>query len=136
MEREIKFRAWHTEQKRMFKVWGIGPDFITEDTFDGANPGVNAFCDDDLNFLKVMQYTGLKDKNGKELYYNSDTTVLEGYSGHWIAVKDDFDIPVFKRTNDSFELIQFSDYFLTLTRKRTAFEIIGNIYETPELINP
>lgn len=46
--RKLRFRAWHTEQKRMIDVYGLGIDFLTENTLDGVDPGTNAFCGDDM----------------------------------------------------------------------------------------
>ena len=57
--REIKFRAWDEEKKVMtknFGIWAI-PQII------------QGIKENDLsNSLVLMQYTGLKDKNGKEIY--------------------------------------------------------------------
>lgn len=54
--REIKFRAW--DGKRL----DYSPEF--DGFFEGGSP-VNSFNKDGREF---MQYTGLKDKNGKEIY--------------------------------------------------------------------
>lgn len=68
MERTLKFRAWHTEKKRMFEVWGLGRDFISEDTLDGVDPGTNAFCGDDMNFIQITQFTGMLHQGKTEVY--------------------------------------------------------------------
>jgi len=46
--REIKFRAWDKDLHKMYNKWTVIPD-------------------DDRSHI-LMQYTGLKDKNGKEIY--------------------------------------------------------------------
>lgn len=115
MKREIKFRAWHQEQKRMFQVYGIGPDFITEQTLNGIDYGTNAFCDDDLEFINVMQFTGLRDKNGKEIYegdivrFPDRVGAVEWISAEW-----------------GYRNVMWPE----------GCEVIGNIHQTPELLKP
>lgn len=64
--REIKFRAYHKPTKRIFPVFSITPQHLFEDTRDGiwtskTNPAERDECE-------LLQYTGLKDKNGQEIY--------------------------------------------------------------------
>ena len=56
MSREIKFRAWNGEEM-------ISPDYITRD-------GYGYWKENSIptRSKELMQYTGLKDKNGKEIY--------------------------------------------------------------------
>lgn len=57
MTREIKFRAWDGERMRPVTLWGFSEEFV-------MTPRGSSGIED----YKIMQYTGLNDKNGKEIY--------------------------------------------------------------------
>ena len=120
MNDRFEMRWWDTKEKRMI------PWHIYE------RPG---YCSslNERDFLYSQRYinmqcTGLKDKNGKLLYegdiilFNS-TTVKKGKFAKKIIRRADY--PMFNADNDP--LIDISD--------QKAVEIIGNIYENPELLN-
>ena len=133
-QREIKFRAWDNKKKK----WLLGYNYKELGGFSLTGELVllgewsavidrflPPFCKDGYKFddLKIMQYTGLKDKNGKEIYegdivycHNTKNTyvverkVFEGYEGA-LCVGYEFE-----------------------TAHQENLEVIGNIYENPELL--
>ena len=126
MQREIKFRAWDNVRNIMFypdEIW-----FKSDLSWNCINR-VNGFaiCETDNLSGVAMQYTGITDKNGKEIY-EGDVVNLSGGKR------------VFEIFNNCFWLIhenrkwKFPIHMITEEYLKEA-EIIGNIYENPELLN-
>lgn len=119
--REIKFRAWDKVHKLMYDWDGDYPKFKDELVADD-------FTDDDL---AIMQYTGLKDRHGKEIYegdivrfsnnqIHDQTTVV----CQWLDFRTGF---VYK-----FLTGQYKGQFTDMTDTWREYEVIGNIFENPE----
>lgn len=127
--REIKFRAFHKEQKVL--VYDNEDD--SEDYWDGvvsSNVGMaNAILKGDRYIW--MQFTGLLDKNGKEIY---EGDILSNTYNKWVVE--------WCTEVSSFRLIKklaegFDNHSLSMFQPEiySEFEIIGNIYTTPELLS-
>jgi len=122
--REIKFRAWIKSIGKMFEAAGIHESDvllfrIEEDRALKDKLGFKQFIRDEHIDCIPMQYTGLKDKNDKEIY---EDDILE-YSEPDYPNKDKHVV--------TFSSGRFSCCDL-LTDK--YWEVIGNIYENPGLI--
>ena len=126
--REIKFRAWDKKFKQMCTVDLL--DLLT-DGVEGNRPnGGGAVLENDE--FELMQYTGLKDKNGKEIYegdifkHGTERSFVKWDKDdlQWFAQRCKKHYPTDKILNkDGHMLSGFSNY-----------EVIGNVYENPELI--
>jgi len=119
--REIKFRAWDARNHKMF----IPPELIHPPLevgyFDDSG------CPKGMNSAPLMQYTGLKDKNGKEIYEGD--IIKHPQNGRNLIVKYDFGAFVGKWFGLN-EYIFFND----MANDEDSIEVIGNIYENPELL--
>lgn len=149
MKREIKFRAWQKNYKRMLKVSAIGFDdngatFVRVDNGKSALPRSSVYYrgmkDWPLDALEIMQYTGLKDRDGKEIYEGDIVQFSEfDYNG-----LDTTHIGVVAWSGASFSIwgSMDSEYFgpdgafdLGWARAQDdEFEIMGNVYDNPELL--
>ena len=123
--RSIKFRAWDNENNQMLDVQEIN----FEDCFYGGEMQIKTTMYNDYfdcREMPLMQYTGLHDKNGKEIYegdivksffVDTDEAGNEIYKYYIMEVEYDEILCSYK-----------IDKFMNL-------EVIGNIYENKELLN-
>lgn len=117
--REIKFRVWNTETNKMItnvKEMGV---FALQSIYN-----IDEFLVIPTNEkYPLMQYTGLKDKNGVEIYegdickHNNDIAKIIFWEGAFI-----------------FRKYCMHEYALTNFACCRTFEVIGNIYENKELL--
>lgn len=136
--RKIKFRAWDKEYEKMTYfddvdyqytpplVFRLDQVFKKDCNYDDYE---DFEYNDVTDIVEVMQYTGLHDKNGKEIY-EGDIVKVRRYSSFETEVVK-FDKGCFyagmhygSSTRTTLKLIQ---------PKMT--EVIGNIYENKELLN-
>ena len=121
--REIKFRAWLKEDKKMENVKTM--DF-TDKTIRclKKNEFINAYLLRRVSFddVELMQYTGLKDKNGKEIY---ECDIL------WDEHNEEYCEVIFECGNF---VCNFETNSIDLSDISDELIVRGNIYENKELI--
>lgn len=125
MNREIKFRAWHKDLKKMFK---IGQITLEKGTWN-FEPNDREFIGMSIPYqpsFVLMQYIGLHDKNGKEIY---EGDILKSIQWN--------DIYLVKQIRTAYYLCRKGkNGFNKITTWNNAekSEVIGNIYDNPELL--
>ena len=114
MSREIKFRAWDRKNRKMVNMNYLcchksGLMLFEKDHKPGKE-------------FDFMQFTGLHDKNGKEIYEGDIVRCWGGeyYQGYW---EHNRKITIENMINDCF-----------MMGEHEFLEVIGNIYENPELL--
>ena len=130
--REIKFQAWDIDFKKMWIVMSLTreeqtPFMLVRESIESES------CARPSKLLKIRQYTGLKDNNGKEIYegdivecqrflpnYQKDRTI--GYVT--------FETPAFFIITEE----KHGKNWIDFDNDAEPYEILGNIYENPELL--
>jgi uncharacterized phage protein (TIGR01671 family) len=120
MERKIKFRVWDGQQI-------IFPDYITNGGIAYWKENSIPECSKDT----VMQFTGLLDKDGEEIYEGDIIRILDNFKGRHQISKVIFEHGRFKAT--PFYMNHY-DYPSDFLEGLNECEVIGNIYKNPELL--
>lgn len=122
--REIKFRAFVKEINEIINVDKVNfqEKYITRYSDNLPFPTLVKYPFEDV---ELLQYTGLKDKNGKEIY-EGDICRYEDRAGSVVFDKGSFSL----HTNLGKGAVGCLDIGIF----RNACEVIGNIYENPELL--
>jgi len=140
MYREIKFRVWDKDYKRMHTVGDFHHDSLEIDEENnifffnlqcmegsphkGINPEECAY--------RLMQYTGLKDKNGKEIY---EEDILQFYNDVDYIIKPGYAKVVFKDGAFCCKHFKYgTEYLANMDMSDMDITVVGNIYENPELL--
>lgn len=121
MSRDFKFRAWIEDEERMQHWDGI---------FHMPDPSYKTMS-------KIMQYTGLEDCSGQEIYEgdivnaqtfapNMDESITVKGKIEWL-----YDAFYFTAINNPTEFSDFLGYWIG-----DDLEVVGNIFENQELLSP
>ena len=126
--REIKFRVFDKKIGKIFKAHDLrftAEEAIYEVCHDTIrNDGGKHWEFTDFKEVVLMQFTGLKDKNGKEIY-EGDILTYNGITSNGNKI--------IREVNYNAETARFQSGMYPLTQSVELSEIIGNIYENPEL---
>lgn len=149
--REIKYRAWDNEKRFMFVPTQIelsqGENFSRWEEWkpmawrdklpEEGSGGIGRFIGTEC---EIMQYTGLKDRNGKEIYEGDILRYLDSYdcsteSGYDFEEFMNAGRVVFDNEKARFDITNKNDIgYYDWIESISDCEVIGNIYEHPHLL--
>ena len=126
MKREIKFRGWNDKHNKWLYGYyanSQGFSIIIEENYEERT-----LEDVLVNKKTVDQYTGLKDKNGKEIY-EGDIVII----GEKLKAKVVFYDGAF-RMQDEFAPTTIDTVDMGCMMREYGVRIIGNVFSNPELL--
>jgi uncharacterized phage protein (TIGR01671 family) len=133
MNRKILFRAWDKDMSEMLEVHGIQ---FTEHS-PMPNPCIIDQHNDsrDLVDVELMQFTGLHDKNGKEIF-ESDVVYAHANVTHYVVKFGEHRDESEHRQCGFFveRLTGYKGYKEAVGVAEMYLDVIGNIHENPELL--
>ena len=123
-----KFRAWSTDKKIMAEVRTLR---FTDELVE-----TDKFVERSIEGAKLMQSTGLLDKNGKEIFEGDILKVANNDSSWFEVIKYDHEKAMFisKEVNLKYEVPETPMYDL-FSPYLFKVEVIGNIWEDGDLID-
>lgn len=135
MNREIKFRAWlqGKHDSINFDFDGFMDYDVTIQNGQWCSVESGWDIQGQYKSIPLMQFTGLKDKNGKEIY-EGDVVCITSIDGKFKIIFDEWYAAFYAVNMGYSDKNKNPQKCFNLMRSNEYFEVIGNIYDNPELL--
>ncbi len=123
--KELKIKAWLKKEKKMVSIIGIDFNYeyiryTEDDNLFNSDYKVAEFKD-----IELLQFTGLKDNGGQELYEADVIKFNDGIDDIYGLISYD--------DEDGTYRVSYENITEHLSEREGDFEIVGNIFENPQL---
>ena len=123
--KEFKMKAWLKKENKMVAIIGIDLNYQYIRYSDDGNLFKDDYKIADFKDIELLQFTGTKDKAGQELYEADVILFNDGIDDIYGLISYDDDEGTYR--------VSYENITEHLSEREGDFEIVGNIFENPDL---
>ena len=123
--REFKIKAWLKKEKKMVAIIGIDFNYEYIRYTEDSNLFNENYKTAEFKDIELLQFTGLKDNGGQELYEADVIKFNDGIDDIYGLISYD--------DEDGAYRVSYENITEHLSEREGDFEIVGNIFENPDL---
>ena len=123
--REYKMKAWLKKEKKMVSIIGIDLNYQYIRYSDDGNLFKDDYKIAEFKDIELLQFTGAKDKAGQEVYEADVIKFNDGIDDIYGLISYD--------DEDAVYCVSYENVTEHLSNMAGDFEIVGNIFENPDL---
>ena len=123
--KEFKMKAWLKKEKKMVAIIGIDFNYEYIRYTEDGNLFNENYKTAEFKDIELLQFTGLKDNGGQELYEADVIKVNDGIDDIYGLISYD--------DEDGTYRVSYENITEHLSEREGDFEIVGNIFENPQL---
>ena len=123
--KELKIKAWLKKEKKMVSIIGIDFNYEYIRYTEDDNLFNENYKTAEFKNIELLQFTGLKDNGGQELY---DADVIKFNDG----IDDIYGLISYDDEDGTYR-VSYENITEHLSEREGDFEIVGNIFENPDL---